>query len=430
MILSYNSFNTSGDNTINFSSNVNYGLCKGSKDYQIVNLSAIPKKPDGKFIWRDSVGCVIPYIAGDFSGDIKILDYRYDKAKETSMILVECDTGIKWISPLLLRKPNIGVLVGKTKKDFIFDIGEKIKVGQNTFIIIDRRKDNRKRYLLECSNCHEVSWKTENALLSCNDNQKLCSVCSNFKYKKGFNDIPTIAAWMIPYFQNGIEEAEKHMPFENSEIVPICPYCNKISDRPYRISIIYRDHGFNCICKNVGSYGENLVCEVLKQNNINFLRDRPLEWSMKKRYDFIIKDKKIIIEVDGEMGHGNIRSGKSEDLVLKEIANDELKTKMAEEHGYKVIRLIYLSKNKNALLNEIKNKLPEYLWEKTDWNLAFKNIFQSNKREICEEYEQSEKERKDIMSLAIKNDCCENTIRNILRLGDMNGWCSYPKKKG
>jgi len=58
-----------------------------------------------------------------------------------------------------------------------------------------------------------------------------------------------------------------------------------------------------------------------------------------KSYDFKIKDKPFIIEVDGDFWHGNPNTKSHFDKVVIVKENDLLKKEMAKNRGYKVVRL-------------------------------------------------------------------------------------------
>jgi very-short-patch-repair endonuclease len=58
-----------------------------------------------------------------------------------------------------------------------------------------------------------------------------------------------------------------------------------------------------------------------------------------KSYDFKLKRRNIIIEVDGDFWHGNPDTKYHHDNIEETKENDALKEKMATDRGYKVIRL-------------------------------------------------------------------------------------------
>jgi len=58
-----------------------------------------------------------------------------------------------------------------------------------------------------------------------------------------------------------------------------------------------------------------------------------------KSYDFKIKNKPIIIEVDGDYWHGNPKKKHYYKYVNEIKDNDKLKEDIAKKKGYKVIRL-------------------------------------------------------------------------------------------
>jgi very-short-patch-repair endonuclease len=58
-----------------------------------------------------------------------------------------------------------------------------------------------------------------------------------------------------------------------------------------------------------------------------------------KSYDFKLDGLPIILEIDGDFWHGNPNTKNHYDKVDDVKQNDEIKSKMANDRGYKVIRL-------------------------------------------------------------------------------------------
>lgn len=92
----------------------------------------------------------------------------------------------------------------------------------------------------------------------------------------------------------------------------------------------------------VGSSGENAIASYLTEKGIPYKSQRTIIGLARKRYDFIIEDKKIVIEYDGEMHfkfipyyHVNEEFFKHRQLV------DRVKTIHALSSGYRVIRIDY-----------------------------------------------------------------------------------------
>lgn len=85
---------------------------------------------------------------------------------------------------------------------------------------------------------------------------------------------------------------------------------------------------------------ERIVADMLDRNNIKYhFQFFIIENKICKSYDFKIKRKPIIIEVDGDFWHGNPKLKKHWKDVKKVKKNDKLKEKIAKNRGYEVIRL-------------------------------------------------------------------------------------------
>lgn len=84
------------------------------------------------------------------------------------------------------------------------------------------------------------------------------------------------------------------------------------------------------------------------------------------QFDFGIKYKKILIEVDGDYWHGNPKyynidgsdsKRQLNEIQLKKIESDEEKKKWAESRGFKLLRLWEEEINNDTFKNKIKNYL-------------------------------------------------------------------------
>lgn len=84
---------------------------------------------------------------------------------------------------------------------------------------------------------------------------------------------------------------------------------------------------------------EKLVADYLDSRNIEYYFQFFItENKICKSYDFKIKNKPIIIEVDGDFWHGGPATNKYWKDVDKVKINDKLKEKIANNRGYKIIR--------------------------------------------------------------------------------------------
>lgn len=84
------------------------------------------------------------------------------------------------------------------------------------------------------------------------------------------------------------------------------------------------------------SYPEKLMAEYLEELNIEYEMEYQLDGF---HFDFKLKDKKILIEVDGDYWHGNPEIySELNAMQRKNRGRDKYKTKYAEDRKYKVYR--------------------------------------------------------------------------------------------
>jgi len=101
---------------------------------------------------------------------------------------------------------------------------------------------------------------------------------------------------------------------------------------------------------------EKIVADFLDKNNIRYIFQFFINQDgICKSYDFKIKDKPIIIEVDGDFWHGhknNINNGRVWKNYKNVQSNDKLKNKIAKSNGYSIIR-IWESEIKKGMMEKI-----------------------------------------------------------------------------
>lgn len=123
---------------------------------------------------------------------------------------------------------------------------------------------------------------------------------------------------------------------------------------PEAIQKIISQRGMTNIEKKIGDF--------LKENSIEFYFQFFINSDSKHSYDFKIKGIPLIIETDGDYWHGGPGCEKHFFKVEECKFNDVLKTKIAKEHGYDIIRFWQseIEQNfdlvKNKILTEINNR--------------------------------------------------------------------------
>jgi len=183
----------------------------------------------------------------------------------------------------------------------------------------------------------------------------------------------------------------------------------------YALNIICLTHGIfsqrvDGHLKGVGcprcnsSKGEEKIREFFKKNNIPYDTEMAVKKLFpnslmtlgyeKKRYDFVLKDKKIIIEFDGEQHFKAVdfQSKMTEEekytKFLKDAKTDKIKDELAITHGYKILRIPFWE------IDNIDEILEKLLINKDDTIFEKYNL-QQNKLQYEMVYKLSIKTKED-----------------------------------
>ena len=386
-----------------------------------IDLTHLPKQNNGKIIWGKCVGLSIPFVYGTVSGIIEILDY-----KNNNEILFGYNGKQSWKSSTTITGKSIGGIIGKFNRDFLYNIGDIIQTNHSSLKVLDRRVKKRKEYYLKCLTCGDESWKTERAVITYKE--YLCGVCAGNKLLVGYNDIATTDPWMIQFFQGREKEARQYTKSSNKRIYPICPDCGRIKNKSIVVSQIYRTHTIGCICGDSASYPERFIGAVLDQCAIDFETEFSPKWAKRKRYDFCIKNTNIIIEADGSRGHGTQNSCKSNQQIQKELDDDRLKEKLANDNGFIIYRVDCKDVSLEYLKENIMLSLSDIIeLSNVDWRQCEIDATKNKVKCVCLEYENGG--RNNFNELMNKYHISLSTLRRYLRKGDSYGWCYYEQKR-
>ena len=149
---------------------------------------------------------------------------------------------------------------------------------------------------------------------------------------------------LIEYF---VDKTNLHIPKSSKEYREVkCPCCNKI----YNVKIVNltRNNHITCdTCNDGFSYPEKFMGFILKELNIAYTYQFSPDWANGYRYDYLIFNN-IIIELDGGLGHGNVDTLTKPNIDSKAI--DILKDDLANQNGFKVIRIDCYYKNFNRYI--------------------------------------------------------------------------------
>lgn len=318
-----------------------------------------------------------------------------------------------------------------------YSINYRIKNNKRDIIITDREcrirkykngSKNDKWYKYTCNVCGWTEgWIREDSL----SEGCCCSCCSN---KTAVENINSIVAkeetqWMIKYFQGGYDEAKLYTKCSGQRIIPVCPDCGRIKDKPMLISNIYKRHSINCGCSDRTSYGEKVMFNVLEQLELGFttqLTHTVLTWCKNYLYDFYIPSLNIIIETHGEQHYIQTNRKQAKNL-YEEQENDKAKKELALSNGIKEENYIVIDCRKselgfikNSILNSNLSKI--YNLSIIDWKRVEEFALSSRIKEACDLWNKGIKPTREIGCLM---KLSYPTIIRYLTKGEYIGWTTY-----
>ena len=253
-----------------------------------------------------------------------------------------------------------------------------------------------------------------------------CSVCSGHKVVKGINDFNTIYPHLSKYLVN-IEDGYTHTSKSNIKAKWRCPYCGHEWEQTFSKVALKFNVCSNCSLNR--SYPEMFLSCVLDQLFEPYLIEKQFYWSDRKRYDFYLPEKSLIIEVHGKQHYGKAFPYDLARNSYEEKMNDDLKHNLATNNhiqNYVVIDASY--SNPDWIKKEImQSDLPLLLCFTThdiDWDLCDRYSTRSIVYDVCQDYNNGTK----VKELISKYDKSKNTIMSYLNRGTRLGWCNYDAK--
>ena len=318
------------------------------------------------------------------------------------------------------------------KTEHIFQAGDVLKRNKGTLKIlsqcykVNNSVQKNKAYEYECLDCGNRDVIIENNLKRGNG----CNCCAGNKIVKGINDMWTTNPEMAKMLKNP-KDGYSLMKASNKKVDWICPICGEtiLQRKP---SQIYRDGHISCPrCSDGISYANKFMYAFLKEIKIKAEREPHFDWLPNRPFDFVVEDLKLIIEMDGCLGHG-VRDYKgNKDIEGQKI--DLLKEQKAYENGYQVIRIDCKYKEVDNRFDYIKNnvinsKLISILnldVKTIDWLSISRGSENSYVYIACELYNNGMKRTKEIANYL---DLTSATIISYLKRGTKYGWCAYDPK--
>lgn len=314
--------------------------------------------------------------------------------------------------------PNYGVLLVNEKKYITHTNGKKSR-----------------GYDVTCQICRFQFDILESTL----DQMGGCSVCSHHKVLKDYNDMWTTNQELASLLANP-EDGFLYTEKSNKKLNWKCPDCGHIINNKSPATV--GAQGLACPkCSDGISYPNKFMFNILTQLDEDFIPEKKFDWCIFKKYnsnedtyglyDFVIENKKLIIEMDGGLNHKDGKAYKNDEEKMKEaLYKDHMKDVLAKKNGYIILRInckyfdIKDRKKKciDGIINSELNKI--YNLNSVDWNTAHTYSLKSKIYEVCTLYNNG----------LLASQICEHvklsltTVCNYLQQGNESGLCKYTGK--
>lgn len=354
-------------------------------------LDDLPKRLNGNTLWYKCIGKEIKFIYEEVEGKFLVLDY-YKNGTNYTIKLKYKDNIIETYPSNLLNCNICKIIKYEKKHNYLYHIGDQFIDNKRHITItgyerkeitrLDKKKEFKYGYTFICGICGwKNGWISETEL----KNDGGCSCCHSKVVVKGINDIPTTDPWMVPYFQCGYDEAKLYNCCSTKRILFKCPDCNYIMKQKTTIANLYTHKGVKCpICSDgyssIAKYFYDLLLQLKEQKQIDdFEMEKKFTWCSFFNpfidnvsygiYDFVIKNKKLIIEIDGGF-HRKPR--KESKMSLDEIKyRDNQKDILATNNGYDILRISDEGGFQNNIISSILINIFDL--SNIDWNRCLQN---------------------------------------------------------
>lgn len=385
-------------------------------------LTDLPRIKSGanenKVDWKKAIGMTIHVLYNDENYYLKILDYRKDD--KSYYIYIKYNNKISKILSSNFHKCKFGKVFSKINTDFKYKINDVVELKTGTSKVVDKfRKKNCRHYKMRCHICNCEFTISE---YNININHG-CPVCLSQKIVKGINDIATTHPHLVKYFVNK-EDAYKYSHGSHKEVKFKCDKCGNIKTMKISTFVSY---GLACPkCSDGISYPEKFIYSMLSQLNLKFDRQFLIKLNDKKYFfDYLINDKKIIIEVDGKQHFESCYWSHVKDQQM----NDNLKNSIAKEMGYSIIRIDCRKSSKVYIKEKVtKSQLNQILnLDDVNWNKCDADATQSLIKEICE-YKNINGD-KNLRDIGNRFNLHPHTISRYLQQGNRMGLCEFDGMK-
>lgn len=305
----------------------------------------------------------------------------------------------------------------KTHKQYI----EELKRIEPNITVIGEYNGALNRIHVKCNLCRHEWFPIASSLVGNKNHQSKCPKCHSKVIEKSnsnlfANKYPDMAKWL-----KNSEDGFKYTFGSHVKVDWICPYCGSIVKNIPINKISSRKHVPCRVCSDGISYPNRLMKNVLMQLNEEHITEYSPDWIKPKRYDFYLPQKKIIIEMDGAIGHGNKTFDGSDSDEMHKI--DKYKDEKALEHGIKVIRInSEISDLDYISSNIIKSDLREIFdLSSIDWNKCQSDSLTPMQIIVCNLWNDCH----DIQSIIDETNLARTTVIKYLNSMSKIELCDY-----
>jgi very-short-patch-repair endonuclease len=225
-------------------------------------------------------------------------------------------------------------------------------------------KSSAKKHWFNCDKCKHIFQQQ----LSHINNKHWCSFCINLKlcndkeciicFEKSFMFNPRSKYWN--YEKNNNVNPRDVFKSSEKKFWFSCGKCK------YDFKSALHDISKGRFCPFCKNKTEIIVYEFLLENNFNIIKEAKFDWCKNEetnyhfRFDFVIEDLKLIIEVDGIQHFKDVKHFKNGFKENQE--RDKYKMELATKNNYSIIRIVQedIFKNKYDWKKELLVNIKKY----------------------------------------------------------------------
>lgn len=393
-----------------------------NKQEKYIDLNQFVHK-NGKISWVDNVGNVVEFFYNGERHELEILERinnSYFKIRVDDIIIENAHSTkiTKLTFEKMFYKPkyfyNIGDVVrGNIEILDCFQFENCIKFDKVCHV---------KTYSCKCLADGYVFTISESDLKAGHG----CPVCCNHKVISGVNDVATTDPDLVKYFVNQ-EDAKKYSRSSEKRLDFKCLDCGTIKNM--RIADLTKNNGVFCSkCSDGISYPNKFAHEMFSQLSgqyVEYETEYSPEWFEDVRYDnyIVLNDgTKLLIEMDGGYHYHKNEKFKNK--------NDDVKTSVALNHGFVVIRVNCNYDKVENRFDYIKNNvifsLGEYFdLSNIDWNKCNEKGIANKLVDVLAYYESHPK--LGLKEIAKNCHISMQTLYGYLQVGEKIGLCEYKR---